>query len=1075
MKHVAVFVTLSLVLVSFLLFLTPAPIAHAAGVVSVCDESHLVAALSGGGSVTFACSGTITLTSTITIASNTTLDGAGQTVTISGDGAMRVFWVNAGATFNLQNLTVANGNSMLYDGSNGGGIHNEGEVNINSVTFYRNLAYLGGALFIVEEGTATVTNSTFTQNDSLAGGGAIFNANTMDITNSTFSDNHFAIVAFKQDLITVTKTRLWNNIIANSSVNNCAYYGVVTGSNNLADDDSCGSGFTYSSSILLGTLGDYGGSTETVSLLPGSAAIDAGDDATCAASPVNYLDQRGVARSHGTHCDIGAFESRGFTLTKTSGDNQGTPVNTAFALPLAVRLNETGGSGLAGSTITFSTPGSGASATLSSATATTDSGGNASVTATANGTAGSYNVTAGTPGAASVDFHLTNLATTNATMTTLTSAPNPSDYGQLLAITATVTSTVGTPTGSITFYDNGSSIGSGTLNASGQATMTTTSLIAGTHPITATYGGDATHSGSTSLALGQTVNPRTVTATIGASSKTYDGLKTATVVTRTLAGVIGTDNVTVTVTAAAFVDQRVGIGKGVTATGLTLSGADAGNYQLAATTATTTANITPAPLTVTADNQSRAPGAPDPTFTFHYSGFVNGETAAVLTTAPTCRVNGPHGTPGSYPITCSGGVDENYSFSYVDGTLSVGRSDTTSTLTSAPNPSLTGQNVTFTVTVSSSVMPVPTGAVTVTLGGSFWFSGTLTNGHYVGTTNALSAGTYVLVATYGGDASCDGSTSLPYTHTVKANTTTTLTSAPNASLLGQTVTLTATIAPAPTGGTVQFYADGVMLGAPVAVSSGRASTSTAALGVGAHPITATYSGDPNYAASTSNQVNQQVNNPSPTISTISPTSALVNAPDFTLTVTGTNFVPTSAVRWSNASVGTTLTTTYVSARLLTAAVPGSLLSAAGPISVTVLNSTPGGGRSNSGSFTINPMPSKTDPVLTLVCNPCIIGREARLTATVTNTVGGRAPRQARAPRDAAPTGNITFQDNGANIPDCVDVPVHSAGQAVCSKVLSGGHHIFIAQYSGDGNFNQSSGTLSADVLYYLLLPYIQRR
>jgi hypothetical protein len=40
----------------------------------------------------------------------------------------------------------------------------------------------------------------------------------------------------------------------------------------------------------------------------GSAARDAGDDATCAAPPVNNLDQRGVARPQGTHCDIGAIE-----------------------------------------------------------------------------------------------------------------------------------------------------------------------------------------------------------------------------------------------------------------------------------------------------------------------------------------------------------------------------------------------------------------------------------------------------------------------------------------------------------------------------------------------------------------------------------------------------------------------------------------------------------------------------------------------------------------------------------------------------------------------------------------------
>ena len=54
---------------------------------------------------------------------------------------------------------------------------------------------------------------------------------------------------------------------------------------------------------LLGTLGNYGGFTQTIPLLPGSSAIDTGNDATCAAT-----DQRGVTRPQGAHCDIGAYE-----------------------------------------------------------------------------------------------------------------------------------------------------------------------------------------------------------------------------------------------------------------------------------------------------------------------------------------------------------------------------------------------------------------------------------------------------------------------------------------------------------------------------------------------------------------------------------------------------------------------------------------------------------------------------------------------------------------------------------------------------------------------------------------------
>jgi hypothetical protein len=62
---------------------------------------------------------------------------------------------------------------------------------------------------------------------------------------------------------------------------------------------------------VLGPLRDNGGSTRTVALLPGSAAIDAGDDATCAAPTVNNRDQRGFFRTAGPHCDIGAYEAGG--------------------------------------------------------------------------------------------------------------------------------------------------------------------------------------------------------------------------------------------------------------------------------------------------------------------------------------------------------------------------------------------------------------------------------------------------------------------------------------------------------------------------------------------------------------------------------------------------------------------------------------------------------------------------------------------------------------------------------------------------------------------------------------------
>ena len=98
-------------------------------------------------------------------------------------------------------------------------------------------------------------------------------------------------------------------------------------------------------------------------------------------------------------------------------------------------------------------------------------------------------------------------------------------------------------------------------------------------------------------------------------------------------------------------------------------GTGLGNYTISY--ANGTLSVNPAVLTVTANNKSIGLGDPDPAFTFVYSGFVNSETSAVVTAAPTCAVSGPHSTAGTYPIVCSGGAAANYSFTYVNGTLTV--------------------------------------------------------------------------------------------------------------------------------------------------------------------------------------------------------------------------------------------------------------------------------------------------------------------------------------------------------------------------------------------------------------------
>src|ERR1022692_2464851 len=127
--------------------------ARGAGVVTDCAESSLRTAMAGGGTITFACDGTITLTSTITNALDTVLDGSGHQVTISGGNTVSVFCVNANVNFSMVNLTIANGYALNGPGN----LNFGGTVNVNS------------------GGTVNATNCTFSTNTALVVGGAICN------------------------------------------------------------------------------------------------------------------------------------------------------------------------------------------------------------------------------------------------------------------------------------------------------------------------------------------------------------------------------------------------------------------------------------------------------------------------------------------------------------------------------------------------------------------------------------------------------------------------------------------------------------------------------------------------------------------------------------------------------------------------------------------------------------------------------------------------------------------------------------------------------------------------------------
>ncbi|MEX0744164.1 MAG: MBG domain-containing protein, partial [Phycisphaeraceae bacterium] len=167
------------------------------------------------------------------------------------------------------------------------------------------------------------------------------------------------------------------------------------------------------------------------------------------------------------------------------------------------------------------------------------------------------------------------------------------------------------------------------------------------------------------------ITARGITGRITADNKVYDATGTATILTRTLTGVLGTDAVSYSGGAALFSDKNVGTDKTVTGSGLGLSGADAGNYTVNAT-ATTQADITPAPLDIAANSATRLYGDANPAFNAIYTGFQTGESAATLTGALAFATPAvPSSNVGNYAIIPSGQSSTNYTISYVSGTLGV--------------------------------------------------------------------------------------------------------------------------------------------------------------------------------------------------------------------------------------------------------------------------------------------------------------------------------------------------------------------------------------------------------------------
>ncbi|MDZ7957637.1 MAG: CHAT domain-containing protein [Aulosira sp. DedQUE10] len=499
-----------------------------------------------GNSIINLGAGTYTGNTVNIIEKTLTLNGAGASNTIiDGINSNQLFSIFSEGIITINNLAIINGRGV---GNDGGGIayFGSGTLNVNNITFTGNSTEFsiesggsGGGIYS-GSGTLNVNNSTFSGNSASNGGGGIYNGgegNTVNVNNSTFSSNsatnsggglyntsisqaNINSSTFSGNLATDgggiynesgALTALKNTIVAGntssqntdvsglldaSSSYNLIGDGTATGISNGINGNQVGTA-TAPIDAQLSVLGNYGGSTQTFALLPGSPAINAGifDD-------IIITDQRGISRPQDTAPDIGAFELVGYTLTPTAGSGQSAIVNNIFSTPLQATVTENGfNQPISGITVNFTAPTVGATGNFTGNTVlTTDTSGNVSIPVTANTVAGSYAVTANSGTLTPANFSLINnpdvaaaiIATGGTPQTTVvnTAFTNPlqakvqDQYGNAIA-NATVT--FNAPTGGATANFTGST--TLTTDTSGNVAIpVTANTVAGSYAVTASSG-----------------------------------------------------------------------------------------------------------------------------------------------------------------------------------------------------------------------------------------------------------------------------------------------------------------------------------------------------------------------------------------------------------------------------------------------------------------------------------------------------------------------------------------------------------------------------------------------------------
>ena len=732
--------------------------------------------------------------------------------------------------------------------------------------------------------------------------------------------------------------------------------------------------------------------------------------------------------------------------------------------------------------------------------------GNHTITATYNGSTTFKTSTGALPNAPFV------VAIANTT-TTLSATPAGSTvFGQQITLTAQVNvvapgGAVTLPGTTVTFFDGATSLGQGTVNSSGFATLQITNLSAGTHNnIRAHFDGTTNYNASNSAAISRTVTKSNTSVTLASSvpsPSTYGQTSiTATVSALAPGSGIPTGTVTFRITNQAqqvtnvtvAVDQNTGIATltpplnvgtyTITATyngdpNYNTANSNQISHQVQRNNTTTTvqsstggADAVYGEATISASVVPVTPVIPGivPTgsVTFHIS--LNGGpavdsqpiplNASGVATLPTLGV-------GVYVITATYSGDGNFNLSN-SGTLNqtILAASTSVQVVSGQNPSVVGQTVTFTATVSP-VAPgggVPTGTV------DFVFNGTtygddvpLVNGQASAQIpfNTVSSPTFSVDVTYTSNTpnylGSSGSVAQTVTKGTAAGTLTSSSNG-NPALVGTTVTFTANFsAIAPASGVPTGTADLFIDGNPVSVGqtlngAGTVTfnvTNAAILSQGNHDVFVRYNGDPNFNAADSVHLTQSIKGDVLVGVTSSGNNSIYGQPvTFTATVSGVapaTGTPTQTVNFiidGGAPVAVTLNgagqAQFTTSTLTVSGSPHT-------VAVQYLGDTRffTGNGTLAGGQTIQVAASTTSVVQSSVTS--VFGEPVVFTAHVSAVPAG-----------GVPTGTVNFIIDGGT---AIARQLNASGDAVLNKndIPVGAGHTIQAVYVGDGNVAGSSG------------------